>query len=125
MKIGIVGSSKADFNKAKILIMDIIVNYPDDTEFVSGGAKGVDAAVEEACYILSKSITIFRPSGQNWNGFKQRNLRIANYCDKVISIALPFKEGHHCWHCDSAKHSKTGGCYTMKFAKEGEVMILD
>lgn len=125
MKIGIVGSSRAKHNNVIPTIMKIILTYPSDTEFVSGGAKGIDEAVEEACYILSRQITVFKPKEQSWTGgFKERNLKIAKYCDKVISIAMPY-HGKICFHCNSKTHDKTGGCYTMKHAKEGELIILD
>lgn len=127
MKIGIVGSSKADIKQSTILIMALINKYPKDTEFVSGGAKGIDEAVEEACYVLSRQLTIFKPKINKWEGgYKERNLKIARYCDEVICIALAtIDKKNFCYHCNSDKHDRTGGCYTARLCKKFRMVVME
>ena len=127
MKIGIVGSSKANIQHATTCAMNIMMQYTEDTEFVSGGADGVDKAVEDACFILSRKITIFKPQNNQWepHGYRERNWKISQYCDEVICIALPSKgDGTYCYHCGSEKHERTGGCYTAVRCKKYRHEVL-
>ena len=127
MKIGIVGSSKAPVNEESIrFVEDIIVDYPQDTVFVSGGAKGIDEIVEMACMVVGRKLIIHKPKTENWEGYKERNIIIAHECDKVICVALRSKDKEaYCYHCGSEEHERTGGCYTARRCKEFEVKILD
>jgi hypothetical protein len=127
MKIGIVGSSKAPVNEESIrFVEDIIVDYPQDTVFVSGGAKGIDEIVEMACMVVGRKLIIHKPKTENWEGYKERNIIIAHECDKVVCVALRSKDkDSYCYHCGSEEHERTGGCYTARRCKEFEVKILD
>lgn len=129
MKIGIVGSSKVQVNEKSIrFVEDIVIDYPIDTVFVSGGASGIDEIVEMVCMVVDRKIIIHKPKTKDWEGYKERNLLIAKDCDKVISIALPFKEDgiqKYCYHCKSKRHQKTAGCWTAMKCKEHEVKIFD
>ena len=123
MKVGIVGSSKFPNTAHSVrFIKDIIDKYPPDTIFVSGGAKGVDSVAIDVCRLSGYNTTVFKPKGHSWTAFKERNLIIARYCDEVISIALPLDKTP-CYHCNSKRHDKTAGCYTLKYAKKGKVIV--
>ena len=127
MKVGIVGSSKAQLNEKSIrFVEDIVLEYPIDTTFVSGGASGIDEIVEMVCMVVDRKIIIHKPKTNDWEGYKERNLIIAKECDKVICVALRSKDkDSYCYHCGSEDHIKTGGCYTARRCKEFEVKILD
>ena len=127
MKIGIVGSSEAEITTSINFIMKLMKEYPSDTEFVSGGAKGIDTAVDIACQTLGRKLTIFLSDKHEWASYSKRNLKIARYCDEVISIALPFKEDgiqKYCYHCKSKRHQKTAGCWTARKCKEFKIEIM-
>ncbi len=123
MKVGIVGSSKATYDQAHEAIELIINSYPLDTTFISGGAKGIDNVVKLICAKLNRNIIEMIPKQQNWAEFKKRNLLIAKHSDVVISVALKFS-GNPCYHCNNSTHDKTAGCYTLKHAKKGRVVVL-
>jgi len=125
MKIGIVGSSKCPYNADSIFfIKNIIDSYPPDTTFISGGAKGVDVIVEDICELMGRTIIIHNPRTNNWAGFKERNIRIADMSDEVVSVALKYS-GNRCYHCNSISHDKTAGCWTMNKCKKGRVVVFN
>lgn len=125
MKIGIVGSSKAQDSKSVPFIMELIKEYPEDTVFVSGGANGIDCGVKIACKILDRELIEYKPKGYGWKYNKPRNLLIAKECDEVISITLPFTN-EPCYHCGfSMEHNKTAGCYTARKCNKFRIVILN
>lgn len=85
---------------------------------ISGGAKGIDLLVKEICKEQNIQFLEILPEKQTWNYFKQRNIRIAQMADKVISISTAVKT-INCYHCKNQvwTHERTGGCFTMKYAK--------
>jgi hypothetical protein len=136
MNIGIVGAEGAKFTplgeqRAKEIIYSLL---PPGSVMVSGHCHlgGIDIWAEEAARSLGLGMKIHEPKRLIWDGgFKQRNLLIASDSDIVHCIAvdrLPadFKGLTHplCYHCDRKDHVKSGGCWTMKKAKLGQLHIV-
>lgn len=124
IKIGIVGSSKAQDSISVPVIVEIMKKYPEDTVFVSGGANGIDCGVRVACEILERELIEHLPKTEDWKEYKKRNELIADECDKIYSIALP-KTSIACYHCGRGDHEKTAGCWTGKKNGNYEVVILE
>ena len=143
VRIGLVGSSKAgtkgfeEVSKQVEYWMDITQQANQDIEFASGGGVGIDSTARSVCKKFEVDFKEFKPDGYGWEANKKRNLQIADYCDKVISFALPYgttidtKTGEpipKCYHCAKAgkddNHEKTAGCYTGKACGAYEVVIL-
>lgn len=143
MILGIVGSEGAKFTpeteaKARHIICNKIIAYRAD-KVVSGACHlgGIDVwAIEEAKkYHLQTQE--FPPARQVWDGgYKQRNIQIAEASDIVICITLRELPASYtgmtfklCYHCGTADHVKSGGCWTMKYAikhgKKGELIVID
>src|SRR3989337_3023384 len=94
MKIAIVGSShlsEGEERTARQVSSTILKNYlkQGTVTLISGGAKGVDTQAEDVAKQLGIECKIFKPAEQNWDGYKVRNLRIAQECD--ILYCLPTK----------------------------------
>ena len=130
--IGIVGSSKAQHNQGGVALTvhNILDRYNNrDTTIVSGGAEGVDTIAIGIAKLHGYNVIEYKPDEYNWNGYKKRNLLIANKCDKVYSIALPFIafKGHKCYHCEKIgidnNHTKTAGCWTAQRCNDFEVLV--
>lgn len=124
--VGIVGSSKLGYDVGHSFITKLISSLPEDTVIVTGDALGVDLLVRNVCMELQRThSTIFSKENNFKNGYKNRNKIIADYCDRVISIALPFSK-IKCYHCvENNNHEKTGGCYTGKMNGNYEVMVFE
>ena len=141
--IGLVGSSKAGargFGKISEVVeywMDLTQQANQDIEFASGGGAGIDSTARAVCEKFEVDFKEFKPDGYGWEANKKRNLQIADYCDKVISFALPYgttidtktsEPIPKCYHCEKAgkddNHEKTAGCYTGKACGAYEVVIL-
>lgn len=142
MILGIVGAEAAKFTTeteqlARVVIRSLLAKYRP-TEVVSGACHlgGIDVwAIEEA--IRSGFHTQeFPPAERSWEyGYKPRNIQIATRSDYVVCIALKVLPPHYtgmrfksCYHCHSTDHVKSGGCWTMHYAKklgkQGEVIVL-
>ena len=135
--IGLVGSSKAgtrgfeNISKVVEYWVDLTQQANQDIRFASGGGVGIDSTARSVCKKFEVDFKEFKPDGIGWDANKKRNLQIANYCDKVISFALPFGTTvgvPKCFHCEKAgkdnNHEKTAGCYTGKACGAYEVVIL-
>lgn len=143
MKLGIVGSEGAKFTtetemKARATITDLIEKYSANC-VVSGACHlgGIDVwAVQEAMGIGCETIE-FPPKYRTWEGFRRRNIEIAERSDRVVCITvrdLPpgFIENgweRYCYHCKTDTHIKSGGCWTAKYAREklgkpGEIVVI-
>lgn len=143
MILGIVGSEAAKFTletemKARATIVTLLEFYSPDT-VVSGACHlgGIDVwAVQEAIG-LGCGVIECPPAFKTWQSFKRRNIEIAERSDRVVCITvsdLPpgFKEGgweRYCYHCKTHKHIKSGGCWTVKYAREkfgkpGEIVVI-
>ena len=140
MRLGIVGSEGKKFTpETEAKAREIIRTYlKDATTVISGGCHlgGIDIwAIEEARSANIPTIEHF-PKVLSWeSGYKQRNLKIAQDSDHIICITLkelpPTYVGmkfSHCYHCNTDKHIKSGGCWTVKQAiklgKTGEVIVI-
>jgi hypothetical protein len=139
--LGIVGAEAAKFTReteqaARELIRSLFT--PDVTSVVSGACHlgGIDVwAIEEAQKRELPTLT-FPPRHQSWaTGYKPRNMKIAEASDRVVSIVVktlpPTYTGMRfalCYHCQTKDHIKSGGCWTVKYAKqigkEGEVLVV-
>jgi len=126
MKIAIVGSSHLsetegiDARKNSGLVLNSLIEEygVDDITLISGGAKGVDTEAEDVAKQLGIKTIIHKPLEYKWeNGYKPRNLKIANECDVLYCFPTKVKTTP-CYHCELKDHEVTGGCWTMKKAKE-------
>ena len=141
MWLGIVGSEEIKFSplgkdRALRLLTTLIID-PKVIGVVSGGCHlgGIDIWAEEIAKINSKSTKIFLPKKQEWTSYRSRNIQIAKYSDKVICITVDrYPPGYTgmqfstCYHCNTADHIKSGGCWTMKaadrFGKDSELIVV-
>jgi hypothetical protein len=92
--------------------------------------QGIGKPIRDDNYFGYKpdlELYIYPPAKLAWDGgYKQRNIQIAKRCDELHNITvrkLPpgfdgmvFSKG--CYHCDTLDHVKSGGCYTMKYARK-------
>ncbi len=127
MIVGIVGSSKAGEDCVGSL-NDYLAKLNSATDTIcSGGGKGVDTIVARLAKAKGFNVIEFKPTAYNWEGFKKRNLQIAEKSDRVVSFAYPFKTTK-CYHCANAgkddNHEKTAGCYTGKACGNYEVVLI-
>lgn len=131
--VGIVGHAADKFTpeteeKARRLIRSLL-QHPDSV-LCSGHCHlgGIDIFAEEEYHSMYKSTPppyIFSPKKFKWEGgYKQRNILIAETSHVVHNIVvakyppdykgMKFKE---CYHCHTDDHVKSGGCWTLKYAK--------
>jgi len=119
MKIAIVGAdgkkwgslgkvSKSNFLiiVAKQLIEKILKDNPGCT-LVSGACPtgGVDIWAEEVADKLGVPKEIYPPRINKWEGYKERDIKIAKACDKLACIE-PYRRNH------------SGGMWTMNYASK-------
>lgn len=143
MKLGIVGSEGAKFTeeteqKARELIRSQLMSGKWDV-VISGACHlgGIDIwAVEEAKKI-GLDFVEYPPKTLSWEtGYKPRNIKIATFSDKVICITVKTLPSNYagmvfafCYHCKSTNHIKSGGCWTVKYAKSlgkpTEVLVVE
>ena len=139
MKVGIVGAEAAKFTRSgEVMAKRIIAQIVADADLVvSGGCHlgGIDIWAEEAAKERGVPLVVHKPARLTWSGgYKERNLKIAEDCEILYNIVvarLPdaFKGMTHrlCYHCGTANHVKSGGCWTMKEAakmKRGTVITV-
>ena len=142
MTLGIVGCEAAKFTPAteaaaRVAIRELIRRYRVQ-RVVSGHCHlgGVDIYAVEEARAMSVDVTEFPPETLSWSsGYKPRNIAIAHASDHVACITVktlpPGYTGMRfrlCYHCGTADHVKSGGCWTVKYArkigKTGEVVAL-
>lgn len=132
MRIGIVGSEAAKFTpetelQARAAINGIIDSFRPAV-IVSGACHlgGIDIwAVEEGRRNRLDCIE-HHPSNLRWSdGYRPRNIKIAEDSDLLVCITVkelpPDYKGMRfklCYHCGTDTHVKSGGCWTMKYAKK-------
>lgn len=131
MKLGIVGHEQAKFRsltekRARQAIHRAIDWWKPDA-LVSGHSPlgGVDWFAEEIAVERGLEMIVHAPRVHTWggpDGYKARNLRIAQESDLVLCVALVrlpedfagmrFPRG--CYHCKgrNPEHVKGGGCWT-------------
>lgn len=140
--IGIVGSEAAKFTletraEARRIIAELL--RPEEiTTVVSGGCHlgGIDTWAAEIGRTLGLEVIEHLPKQRSWSGgYADRNLKIARDSDKVVCITVkelpPDYKGMRfklCYHCNTDTHVKSGGCWTVKKAREmgkiGEVIVI-
>ena len=112
MKIAIVGAEGKKWNpwqeaEVKGVIRDILVEDPENTIMVSGHCPkgGVDIWAEEIAKEANIKMDIFPPHINQWSpdGYKERNIQIAEDCDIMYVI--------------SPSHDWNGGKWTGKRAE--------
>jgi hypothetical protein len=141
MILGIVGSEAAKFTpetealaKAEIRILLASADGACSGECHLGG---IDIWTHEIADNLGIPFIPCPPKTRNWDGYKKRNIKIAEISNRVACITvatLPpgFKEGgweRYCYHCGTDSHIKSGGCWTVKYArnklgKPGEIIVI-
>lgn len=130
MIIAIVGTShltSIEEMKAEKEIRDIIMNrHSGNDHIVTGDANGIDEIVRDITDKMNIDSTRFKSKDKRWKEYKKRNTKIAKFADYVYSITTKTKD-EKCYHCN-LDHQRTGGCWTLKHAKElgkdGEVVII-
>ena len=140
--VGIVGHEAAKFTpateaKARALIRRILARTSAGL-VVSGACRlgGIDIwAVEEAT-AAGIATREYPPASDDWDsGFKPRNIQIAEASTVVYSIVVATLPASYagrrfalCYHCGTAAHVKSGGCWTVKHAKtigrRGHVLVV-
>lgn len=129
MRVGIVGSEAAKFTtRTEFAARAIIRHLIRGADLVVSGKchlGGIDVwAIEEAIK-LKIATQEFPAMKRSWEGgYKERNLQIAEGSDVVYCLTLqrlpPTYHGMtfpRCYHCGTADHVKSGGCWTVKQAK--------
>jgi hypothetical protein len=144
--LGIVGSEGAKFteeteNTARNLLYNLIRqewSKSKDLKVVSGACHlgGIDVWAIEMAKLHGLETEEFPPAHKSWEkGYKLRNIQISEASDKVICVTIkelpPDYTGMRfpkCYHCNTAEHVKSGGCWTMhharKAGKEWELYVI-
>lgn len=122
LTLAIVGTSKELDDIDKTNIYDIITGElwrePKWTDIITGDASGVDEMVRNMSIMLPGTLTVYKALDKTWDGewgFKKRNMAIAKQCDELICFTTKTIT-RKCYHCN-LDHQRTGGCWTMKYAK--------
>lgn len=145
MILGIVGSEGAKFTKdgewrARDEIKRAMGRYMATT--VCSGAchlGGIDIWAVQEARAADRTVIEYAPAVLQWGakgGYKDRNLLIADKSDVVICITVdrlpPEFTGmrfNRCYHCGTDKHVKSGGCWTVKQArnagKHTEIIVVE
>ena len=135
MKVAIVGASRLTSIEEKtarescdILLKQMVREHGrSNLTLVSGGASGVDTIAETTAYGLGVKCNIHKPISRNWDGYKARNLKIAQECDIIYCFPTKLRL-EPCYHCGVHDHERSGGCWTVKQAKtlkkEGHIVPL-
>lgn len=90
--LAIVGSTKfAEDKLAHAVATNFITYYVElvrPTIIVSGGAIGIDTIADTIAKKMNIVMETFHPTNKRWEpeGFKERNVKIAEFCTWLISI---------------------------------------
>lgn len=129
--LGIVGHEAAKFTprteaQARVEIRRLMAQFVP-TLVVSGACHlgGIDIWTIEEARALGLATEEYPPKTQSWfYGYKPRNIQIAENSDAVACIVVreypPAYQGKKfpiCYHCGSKAHVKSGGCWTVKYAR--------
>lgn len=122
MKLAVVGTSLGltdyEYDQARSIIDIEYHRIPRWEEIITGDASGIDEMVSNLQFTNGIKTTVFKTLEKHWEGkygFKNRNVKIAESCDELVCITVQTKNGK-CYHC-KMNHQRTGGCWTMKYAK--------
>ena len=99
-----------------------IKTFPSNVVIISGGAEGVDKIAIEIAKKLGYETQVYSPKKKKWepptkDGYKARNTQIANECNELFCIALPYHNMKCYHHKKPENHQKTAGCFTLNIAK--------
>ena len=136
--LGLVGSSApapGAYAVVRSVVSDYLTKFGDGLVVVSGGAKGVDSMAVKVCGELGVKVVEFKNTVYRWEGpggFKERDLKIANESDCVVSIVNksfnPKSKSTVCYHCAKvprdSNHIVSGGCYTALHCRRSEVIVI-
>lgn len=124
MNLAIVGAEQKTWNRfdeeaARAFIRSAFSKF-NPLVVVSGACPngGADLwAIDEAKKAGIETLE-FPPKFKRWepDGFKARNIQIAESCDKLVCFVKPGDK--YCHHCDVSDHFPNGGCWTAKKARE-------
>ncbi|KKL91383.1 hypothetical protein LCGC14_1895230 [marine sediment metagenome] len=146
MILGIVGCEAAKFTVETEILARLVIRraigltmatFPG-IRVVSGACHlgGIDIWAIEEAKDFGVETQEFPPAMQSWtNGYRLRNIQIAQQSDKVICITVKVLPAGYagmrferCYHCNTLDHVKSGGCWTVKYArtigKAGEVIAV-
>ncbi len=95
MRLAIVGSRTLHDNVDAAAAIAAVIKKHTPTVVVSGGAVGIDTMAKESA--LAAGIVVFEilPGVRQWDGpggYKERNARIVDNCDRLICIYDPDSE---------------------------------
>ena len=115
MKIAIVGSR--DYPRLNAVAAFVAV-LPEDTEIVSGGARGVDQAAADAARRSKKLLYVFEA---DWKAHGKRagflrNQEIVDYSDKVVA----FWDGKSRGTLDTITKARAAGKPVTVFGPDGQ-----
>jgi hypothetical protein len=141
MRLGIVGSESAKFTaETEAKARQIIRNHiSPGVHVVSGRCHlgGIDIWAVEEAVLKGNSFTEYPPASLHWEEYKKRNILIAENSDIVICITVKvLPPGYrirgfekYCYHCQTSEHIKSGGCWTVKYAKKlnksGVIIVVE
>lgn len=122
---------------ARDAIRSLFVEF-EPNRVVSGECHlgGIDVWAREEAVNFGIEFQAFPPKHRSWSaGYKPRNMLIAQASDLVACITvrdLPEDyEGMrfaYCYHCGTKEHVKSGGCWTVKYAKtlgkDGRIIVI-
>ena len=126
-KVAIVGTSefhtREEENDIRDSITIILKKYSAlNTKVISGGAEGVDSIAINVAKMHGFDTEVYSPKIKKWepqtkDGYKARNTQIANECNELFCIALPYHNMKCYHHKKPENHQKTAGCFTLNIAK--------
>jgi hypothetical protein len=87
VKLAIVGSQHLTRPECETIIRDALERHKP-SEVVSGAARGVDTWAVQIARECGIPVKEFPPAAQRWAAYKERDLQIATYCDRLLRIAL-------------------------------------
>jgi hypothetical protein len=123
MILGIVGPEQSAWTQvgslfARQAIRDLLLTglYAGVT---SGACHkgGVDIWAREEAELLGLPVKEYPPKDHGWQWYKQRNQLIAKLADHVVCIA-PSREHQQCRYCETDDHQQSGGCWTLRYARQ-------
>ena len=139
MKIGIVGCEAQKFTSKTEAIARRAIRFAirKATLVVSGSCHlgGIDVWAIEEARKLGIPTKEFPPTKRSWEGYKARNIQIAEAVDLVTCFTLDKLPKNFrgmrfqlCYHCGTSDHVKSGGCWTVKYARKigklGSVQVI-
>lgn len=128
--LAIVGSEAAKFTPAwertaRRRIRETFLRF-SPIRVVSGDCHlgGIDKWAIEEARKNGISVREFPPLKRSWKYYRARNIQIAEAADIVLCITVrSYRNGYKgmrfplCYHCKTTNHVKSGGCWTMWYAK--------